>query len=48
MALVLESLVFASPQNDHTVRVLLWLTIYAVAVLLCFLVPWLRFIARRG
>jgi hypothetical protein len=48
LALVLESLAFSSPQNDHTVRVLLWLTIYVVAVLLCFLVLWLRSIARRG
>ena len=48
IALALESLLFSSPQNDHVVRAILWFVVFAVAVLLCFLILWLRsFVHRR-
>ena len=47
LSLMLDTLVFSSPQNDLTVRIELWLVAYAVAVLLCILVLWLQSFAHR-
>jgi hypothetical protein len=42
LALVLESVIFRSPQNDNVVRLILFLVVYVVAVLICFMVLLLR------
>jgi hypothetical protein len=46
-ALVVEGVLFSAPQNDLTVRMLIWASAYAIALVLCLFVLYLAPLVRR-